>query len=269
MSVRLAEFEFVRRLVRERIGIALGEDHAYLVESRLAPMARDEGCDSVAEFIGLLMAGRREELQVRVAEALATHETSFFRDPAMFDVLGTVVLPMVLAKRGEGVIWSAACSTGQEPLSVAMLASGLFPELSPDRIRVIASDVSQETLARARRGRFGQLEVNRGLPANQLVRWFTRQGTEWQAKAELCQRIEWRLFNLIGSFEQAPRADVILLRNVMIYFEEASRKRILHSMHRCLAPDGWLFLGAAEMPNHTDSPFRMERHGSVTAWRPL
>lgn len=268
MSVRLAEFEYVRRLVRERIGIALGDDHAYLVESRLAPMARDEGCDSVAEFIGLLMAGRRDELQVRVAEALATHETSFFRDPALFDALGHDVLPALLARRGEVTLWSAACSTGQEPLSLAMLCAKIFPELAKDRVRIIASDVSGETLSRAKKARFGQLEVNRGLPASQLVRSFVRQGTEWLARPELLERIEWRLFNLIGSFDQAPRADVVLLRNVMIYFEEASRRRILQAMHRCMAPDGWLFLGAAEMPG-TDVPFRLERRGNVNAWRPL
>ncbi len=269
MSVRLAEFEYVRRLVRERIGIALGDDHAYLVESRLAPMARDQGCGSVAEFIGLLMAGRRDELQVQVAEALATHETSFFRDPALFDALGADVLPELLARRGEATLWSAACSTGQEPLSLSMLAAMRFPELAKDRVRIIASDVSHETLARAKRARFGQLEMNRGLPASQLVRWFVRQGTEWQARPEILERIEWRLFNLIGSFEQAPHVDVVLLRNVLIYFEEATRRRILKAMHRCLAADGWLFLGAAEMPGGADGLFRLERRGNVSAWRPI
>lgn len=245
MSVSVADVEFVRHLVHERSGIALGAEKGYLVEARLAPLAEREGVDSVSALIALVRA-RPSGLADDVTEALATNETSFFRDMHPFDALREEIIPEVVAARGGASpsVWCAATSTGQEPYSVAMLLASSFPHLT--RTSVLATDLSEDVLRRAAAGRYSQLEVNRGLPVTMLVEWFTRSGTDWQLSEKIRRMVTFRQLNLIRPLPTLGPFDIVLLRNVLIYFERAQKQAVLREVARTLRPGGYLLLGGAE-----------------------
>lgn len=252
------DFEFVRDLMLKSAAIVLETGKEYLVESRLAPLAHQEGFASLAELIDQLRKQPFNGLHWKIIEAMTTNETSFFRDVHPFEALKRAILPELLTKRAHERrlhIWCAASSSGQEPYSVAMLLREYFPTLASWTIRFIASDISTEMLARSREGRYSQLEVNRGLPATLLAKYFQRQGTEWQIKEELRQMIEFQQVNLAKTWPSLPPMDIILMRNVMIYFDVATRKAILNKIYRLLRPDGYLFLGGAETTMNLDDAF--------------
>jgi chemotaxis protein methyltransferase CheR len=265
-----ADFEYVRRLVRERAAIVLEDGKAYLAESRLVPVARREGFGSVAELIARIRDERFGPLHRKVVEAMATNETSFFRDVHPFDALRTAVLPDVLARRAAERtfhVWCAAASTGQEPYSVAMLLREHFPQLAGWTVRLLATDLSTDVLGRARAGRFTQLEVNRGLPAAHLVRYFERQGPHWVLGEEVRRMVEFRELNLAEPWPVLPPMDVVLLRNVLIYFDLDTKREILAKLRRVLRPDGWLFLGGAETTLNVDDAFERVQVGRASAYR--
>lgn len=252
------DFEFVRDLMLKSAAIVLEAGKEYLVESRLAPLAHQEGFASLAELIDQLRKQPFNGLHWKIIEAMTTNETSFFRDVHPFEALKRAILPELLTKRAHERrlhIWCAASSSGQEPYSVAMLLREYFPTLASWTIRFVASDISTDMLARSREGRYSQLEVNRGLPATLLVKYFQRQGTEWQIKEELRQMIEFQQVNLAKTWPSLPPMDIILMRNVMIYFDVATRKAILNKIYRLLRPDGYLFLGGAETTMNLDDAF--------------
>ncbi len=264
------DFEYVRRLVRERAAIVLEDGKAYLAESRLVPVAREEGFASVAELIARIRSERFGRLHRKVVEAMTTNETSFFRDVAPFEALRTVVFPELLARRAtERVlhVWCAAASTGQEPYSVAMLLREHFPELATWTVRLLATDLSTEVLARARAGRFTQLEVNRGLPASCLVRYFERDGAYWVLGEEVRRMVEFRELNLAEPWPPLPPMDVVLLRNVLIYFDLDTKRAVLGRLRRVLRADGWLFLGGAETTLNVDDAFERVQVGRASAYR--
>lgn len=239
MSVTAAEFELVRTLVRERSGIALGDGKEYLVEARLAPIAEREGVESVGELISLV---RRtpERYADTVTKALATNETSFFRDVHPFEAVRQLIADLGRTP----AIWCGAASTGQEPYSVAMVLATHFPQLTD--ARVLATDLSDDVLGRAARGRYSQLDVNRGLPAPMLVRWFTREGTEWQLADPVRERVTFRQLNLVRPLPAIGTFDIVLLRNVLIYFEPPMKQAVLESIATVLRPGGHLLLGGSE-----------------------
>ncbi len=264
------DFEYVRRLVRERAAIVLEDGKAYLAESRLVPVAREEGFASVAELIARIRSERFGRLHRKVVEAMTTNETSFFRDVAPFEALRTVGFPELLARRAtERVlhVWCAAASTGQEPYSVAMLLREHFPELATWTVRLLATDLSTEVLARARAGRFTQLEVNRGLPASCLVRYFERDGAYWVLGEEVRRMVEFRELNLAEPWPPLPPMDVVLLRNVLIYFDLDTKRAVLGRLRRVLRADGWLFLGGAETTLNVDDAFERVQVGRASAYR--
>jgi chemotaxis protein methyltransferase CheR len=250
-----ADFEYVRDLVRQRSARVLEADKAYLVETRLLPLAQEEGLPSVGALVARLGAGAAAGgLAQRVVEAMTINETSFFRDPPAFDAFREVVLPELLRRRAAERalrVWSAACSTGQEPYSLAML---LREHRAADGwdVRVLATDLSGAALERARRGRYSQLEVNRGLPAGLLVKWFQRQGLEWQLKDEVRRAVKFRALNLAAPWPALPPPDVVFLLNVLIYFDVPTKQRVLANVRRVLRPDGYLFLGGAETTLNLD-----------------
>lgn len=253
------DFAFVCRLVRDRSAIVLEAGKEYLVETRLSPVARRYKLGSVGELIARLRGPVEDELRTRVVEAMATTETSFFRDVAPFETLRAVVLPELLRARERErrlSVWSAACSTGQEPYSLAVLLRDHFPELATWQVSVLATDLSSEVLAKARAGRYTQLEANRGLPAAALVRHFRQVGAEWQLSDEVRRSVEFRELNLVRPWPPLPRMDLVLLRNVMIYFDVETKKSILSRVARLLNPDGYLVLGAAETTLNLDDSFR-------------
>ena len=253
------DFEFVYRLVRDRSAVVLEAGKEYLVEARLTPVARNLNLGSIADLIGQLRAGPDDGLRTRVVEALVTTETSFFRDHRPFETLRTTVIPDLIRSRANErrlEIWCAACSTGQEPYSLAILLREHFPVLLGWRVSILATDLSGEVLRRARGGKYTQLEVNRGLPAALLVKYFRQHGTEWELADGVRRAVEFREMNLGRPWPPLPRMDLVFLRNVMIYFDVDTKKAILGRVSRLLRPDGYLALGAAETTLNLDSSFR-------------
>ncbi len=258
MSIGSSEFDYIRSMVRAHSSIVLDNGKEYLVDQRLTPLAREEGFASIQELVGCLRAGAFNGLHLKVVEAMTTNETSFFRDIHPFQALRQAVLPDCISKRAAERklnIWCAACSSGQEPYSIAMLLQEYFPSLLSWNLRLIATDISRKMLARAQLGRFNQLEVNRGLPANLLVKYFTNQGIEWQIKDVIRKMIEFQVMNLTAPWPVSPAIDIVFMRNVMIYFDVDTKKRILGKVRQLLAPDGYLFLGGAETTLNLDESF--------------
>lgn len=244
-----ADFDYVCRLVRDRSGIVLESGKEYLVDARLTPVARQIDLGTVSDLVGRLRSGSDSGLAGRIVEAMVTTETSFFRDHHPFETLRTTVLPDLIrlrqTERRIGV-WFAACSTGQEPYSFALLVREHFPQLSGWRLDLLATDLSADALARARAGRYSQLEVNRGLPAALLVKYFRQHGATWELNEDVRRMVEFRELNLTRPWPALPTADLVFLRNVMIYFDVETKKAILGRAARVLRPDGYLLLGGAE-----------------------
>jgi chemotaxis protein methyltransferase CheR len=270
MSLTAVEFDFLRRLVREQSAIVLEPGKEYLIEARLAGLVRQEGAGSLQDLVGRLRTERAGPLHTQVVEAMTTNETLFFRDPQVWEALRTTVIPQLLERRRTERrldVWSAACSSGQEPYSLVMLVREHFPAAVGWDLRILATDLSTAVLERAEQGRFSQLEVNRGLPAALLVKYFDKHGMHWDARPELRQSVVFRPLNLDASWPLMPPLDLVLLRNVLIYFDAETRKAILGRVRRVLRPDGWLFLGAAENLLNVDDGFERVTVGRATCYR--
>jgi chemotaxis protein methyltransferase CheR len=255
MQMNQEVVEFVRNLIRERAGIDLDCSKDYLVFSRLEPVARAEGFDSIDEMIDILRRRPSSHLSTSIVDAMLTKETSFFRDTRPFDVLRDHIIPEVMQSRRKErtlSIWSAACASGQEPYSIAMLIKEHFPELLSWRLRILASDLSQAMISRSCAGRYSQLEVNRGLPARMLIKYFNENGMDWQISTEIRNMIEWRQINLCEPWINIPSMDIVFLRNVLIYLHMSAKKEILGRLRKVLRSDGYLFMGTAETTLNLD-----------------
>jgi len=259
MPIYSPNFEYIRELIGNRSGNAFNTDKEYLIESRLDSIARQEGFASVHEMITQLRTQRwNNQLHQKVVEAMLTTETSFFRDIPFFEALRKSVLPSLLEKRSTEKklnLWCAACSSGQEPYSIAILLREHFPTLANWTLTLTASDLSTEMLARAQEGRYSQFEVSRGLPTALLTKYYHQQGAKWQIKEEIRRMVEFRQINLIETWPSLPNIDIIFMRNVLIYFDTKTRKTILGKVRRSLKPDGYLFLGSAETTTNLDDRF--------------
>lgn len=266
MRVSYADFDYVRKMVYELSAISLDNSKDYLVEARLAPIVHREGLASVAELVASLRSGC-ERLRDDVVAAVATNETSFFRDVHPFEALGDVILPGVLAANGGQhlAMWSAAASTGQEAYSLAMLVRERFPAL--DDVTILATDLSADILDRARSGRFTHLEANRGLPARLLVKHFEQDGRDWLLKPDVRKMVTFRHHNLARPFVGVPRMDVILLRNVLIYFDTPTKAAVLREVARVLRPGGHLFLGTSETTYGIDDSYERVQVGKTVCYR--
>lgn len=264
------DFEFVRKLVLDRSAISLGPDKCYLVEARLQPIVRSEGLPTLHDLILRLRTDGTEALRRKVVEAMAIAETSFFRDAHCFDAIRKWILPELLERRIRERtlrIWSGACASGQEPYSVAMLLYDEFPRLMSWTVELVATDISRELIARAREGRYSQLEVNRGLPASHLVKHFERVGTEWRVKEHIRRMVRFSETNLAESWRIPRPVDLILLRNVLIYFQDDTKKGILAKVRDFLSPEGYLCLGTAETTLNLDDGFERVQLGPGVCYR--
>ena len=267
VSVTAADFEYVRRLVADESALSLSDDKEYLVHTRLVPVAEREGLQSVGELIAAVRAGE-PELRRQLVEALFTHETLFLRDGHPFEALRDVVMPERLRANGGRrlALWSAATSTGQEAYSLAMLCHRWVP--GPLELRLLATDLSAGALARARAGHFSELEVRRGLPGDLLRRYFSPRGRGWQISDELRAMVSFEQLNLARPFRRAVGSmDVVLLRNVLIYFQEPARAALVGEVASVLAPGGYLLLGGAEAIGTADGLFEPVRVGRTTLFR--
>jgi len=268
MSISASAFNFVRDLVRAESAIVLETGKEYLVESRLVALARDGGYRDVDAYVEDLALRRNPVALNQVVEALTTNETSWFRDSDPFTALRQTVFPELAKARPQRQIriWAAACSSGQEPYSILMTAQDT-PELAGWKVEMIASDLSQEMVDRARRGEYSQLEVNRGLPATTLVKHFERAGVNWRINPALAAQVQFRQLNLVRPFPPMGRFDVVFLRNVLIYFDLETKRDILRRVRQVMAPDGHLFLGAAEMTMGVDESWERVPAGRSSIYR--
>ncbi len=261
---------FVCGLVRDKSAIELEASKSYLIEARLGPLAKEHGFDSTSEFIRGLKEKRQPALEARVTEAMTTNETSFYRDIHPFDALRTTILPELCQNQSTQRslnIWSAACSTGQELYSIAMLVREHFPELSSWNVHLLGTDLAESVLQRAREACFSQIEVNRGLPAKLLAKYFERDGLNWRLSSEIRSLATFKQLNLIESWPVMPQMDVVFLRNVLIYFSPEIKKMILGKVRQIMAPHGILFLGAAETTMNLDDSFERVLVGSSAHYR--
>ncbi len=264
------DFTLIRTLVRQRSSIVLEAEKHYFAESRLTPLAAKEGFESLA---GMMETVRRQPdgpLSRKLVEAMAVRETMWFRDPKSFDTLRTELMPEIIAKRANLRrlnIWSAGCAGGQEVFSLVMLLREHFPVLADWNIQVIASDFSSLALAQANAGRYNQTEMNRGLPAPMLVKHFRKQGLEWQLDDDIRRRVTFREINLGRPWPTLPPMDLVLLRNVLIYFDHETKQGILKRLQRVLQPDGYLLLGGGETTMHLDPAYQVVSFGKAIGFR--
>lgn len=243
-------------------GIVLDESKVYLLEARLLPVAREEGESTLDGLCNLVRAAGGRRLRDKVVEALTTNETLFFRDVKPFEALEKFLIPELTKPRAGAHqlrFWCAACSTGQEPYSLAMLWREM--KIQGWQIDVLATDLADNVLERARAGRFQQLEVNRGLPAKYLVKYFHRDGMTWEIQPEIRGMIRWQKFNLKDSMAAMPQFDVVFCRNVLIYFDLQTKRGILTNIRKVLRPGGYLILGASETTLNVDDTYIRKQVG--------
>jgi len=253
------DYDYLRALLKERSGLDLSADKQYLVESRLAPLARRVGLTGIPDLVQKMKGGGAAALVTDVVEAMTTNETFFFRDKVPFDHLTGTILPALLparAARRSLRIWSAASSTGQEPYSIAMCLKEKAAELAGWRIEIVATDLSQEVLEKSKAGIYSQFEVQRGLPIQLLVKYFTQKGELWQINADIRAMVQHRQLNLLQDFTHLGKFDIIFCRNVLIYFDLATKLTIFERLAKMMEPDGMLMLGAAETVVGVTDAFR-------------
>ncbi len=242
------EFDFISTMLKQKSGLTLTEDKGYLLETRLQPVARANGMQTANELIAKLRSNPPSALVYQVVESMTTNESMFFRDTKPFDHLKTVVLPALKAANKSGVrIWSAACSTGQEPYSIAMTLKEEAFKYPGMKFEIYATDLAEKVLERSRTGIYSQFEVQRGLPIMLLMKYFQqRPNNMWEIKDELKSMVKFTAGNLLESYALMGRFDIIFCRNVLIYFDEKTKTDVLERMASILNPPGYLFLGGAE-----------------------
>jgi chemotaxis protein methyltransferase CheR len=241
------DFEILSSFLRRRSGLSVTQEKSRLAENRLKPIAIRRGFRDVGALVRALESPD-DELGREVAEAMTTYDTSFFRDPALFRALRETIFPSLATARERSRklrIWCAGCSTGEEPYSVAMAADG-SSQLADFKIGILATDVSLTAVERAAAGVFTQYEVMRGLPVRMLGKYFVKEGEDWRVARSIRDGVKFRVFNLLDSFESLGEFDIVFCRNVLIYFDQATKSQVLGKLARVLARDGYLVLGEAE-----------------------
>ena len=242
------DYEYLRKLLKDRSGLDLSADKQYLIESRLLPLSRKSGLASISELVQK-MKGGSADITTQVVEAMTTNETFFFRDKVPFDHFRDSIMPEILQARASRKtlrIWCAAGSTGQEPYSLAMCLKEMGAALAGWRVEILATDLSQEVLEKSRAGIYSQFEVQRGLPIQMLVKYFKQTGELWQINPDIRAMVQHRQLNLLHDFSQLGVFDVIFCRNVLIYFDQDTKINIFNRLAKTTEPDGFLVLGAAE-----------------------
>ena len=243
------DFELYKSLLHKNSGLTIGPDKTYLLESRLTPIAKKWGYNSLEDMTQALHKKRDDKLITQIIEAMATNETLFFRDLKPFKLFEEVVLPHMLENRRAGQpikVWCTAASTGQEPYSLAMVLKDNEDKLKGRKCEILATDISSLALDKAREAKYTQFEVQRGMSVQYLMKYFTQDGDKWRLKDEIRNMVKLDYFNLLGDMNRLGTFDVIFCRNVLIYFDEETKRQVLENIARRLTADGFLFLGGAE-----------------------
>ncbi|MBB3204856.1 chemotaxis protein methyltransferase CheR [Rhodopirellula rubra] len=268
-----ADFDYLAKLVLDRSAIVLEPSKSYLLESRLNPVARENGFDSIGELADALRKPNCRKLVDEVVDAMTTNETSFYRDIHPFELLKKTLLPELIEKRSKEkrlTIWSNACSSGQEVYSVAMMIREHFPQLSDWDVRLRATDLSSDILERAEKGIFNQTEINRGLPMQLLMKYFHREGVHWRINDDIRAMVRFDSVNLIENWPATlTGVDVVFLRNVLIYFTPDTKREILAKVRRRIRDDGCLFLGGSENTMNLTNEFERVQVDRTVYYRPI
>lgn len=260
-------FAFLQRHVYDESGIVLDAGKRYLLQARLLPLVQENGLSCLNDLCALLRATTSTPLHGQVVEAMTTNETYFFREPTHYEALRNVVVPELLELRGgmrKLSFWSAAASSGQEAYSLAMML--LDMGLAGWNIEILGTDLSPRVLKQARSGRYSQLEVNRGLPATSLVRYFRRVGLDWEIREDLRRMVRFQTLDLRSSMKSLGPFDVVFCRNVLIYFDDVTRRSILDQIHDCMFRSGKLFLSSTESAIPASDRFRRETVGNTVIY---
>jgi chemotaxis protein methyltransferase CheR len=272
MACSDSDYAYLRQLVLAQSANLIDPSRNGLFETRLTPIARLAGAADLQDFVGLLRVDRSTQLHRAVAEAMTINETSFFRDGKPFDALRDTILPALIAKNAATRrlrIWSAASSTGQEAYSLAMTVCEHFPELARWNVKIIGTDISRQVREYAERGRYRRMEVNRGLPARMLVKYLVRDGEEWEVASKVRSLCEFQHANLCAPLPPLPVFDLVLLRNVLLYFPQQDRSCVFSDVYRQIAPGGYLLLGAAEQAEDSTNLFHAEFAKDCYYYRPV
>lgn len=267
-----SDYAYLRELVLEQSANRIDPSRNALFDVRLKPIARLAGATGLKDFVKILKADRAPHLHRAVAEAMTVNETSFFRDLKPFEMLRETIFPRLIDRRREQRqlrIWSAASSTGQEAYSLAMLLAEHFPELAWWDVKIIGTDISKHVIDYAQRGRYRRLEVNRGLPARMLLKYLVRDGEEWEVAARIRSMCEFQYANLCAPLPKLPVFDLVMLRNVLIYFPPQDRNDLFKAVHRQMAADGCLVLGNAEQTEDSSDLFEVEFASNSYCYRPV
>ncbi len=258
--MNVTDFELIAQILKERSGLALNKEKAYLLESRLNPVARKWNFSGFDELAQAIRTKKDEALLVDVTEAMTTNESFLLRDQKPIDQFNDIVLPHQLEARAAKRsfrIWSAACSSGQEPYTLAMLLKEQADKLAGWRVEIVATDLSNDILDKAKEGLYSQFEVQRGLPISLLVKHFSQVGDRWQIDDSLRKMVRFQQLNLLGNLSSLGKFDVVFCRNVLIYFDTPTKTRVLDGIADLLPPDGFLYLGGAETVLGTTDRFQI------------
>jgi chemotaxis protein methyltransferase CheR len=272
MACTESDYAYLRELVLKQSANLIDPSRNSLFDAKLIPVVRRAGMSNLHEFVRLLQSERPAHLHRAVAEAMTINETSFFRDVKTFNLLRETILPAIVERR-RGVrrlrIWSAASSTGQEAYSIAMMLAEHFPETAYWDVKILGTDISQRVVEYAQTGRYRRLEVNRGLPARMLLKYMTRYEEEWEVSPRLRAMCDFQQINLCAPLPPLPVCDLVLLRNVLLYFSQQDRTQVFRAIHRLTAVDGSLLLGNAEQAEESTHLFQAEFSGDTFFYRPV
>ena len=266
------DYEYLRGVVLEQSANLVDRSRNALFDTKLTPIAHRSGAANLKDFVDMLKAEKPAHLHRAVAEAMTINETSFFRDIALFEMLRQVVFPQLIEQRRERRrlrIWSAASSTGQEAYSLAMTIAEYFPDLAHWDVKIIGTDISRQVVDYAQKGSFRRLEVNRGLPARMLLKYLVKDGEKWEVVPRIRAMCEFRYANLCAPLQELPVFDLVMLRNVLLYFSQYDRRILFDEIHRKLAHDGYLLLGNAEQAEDSTNLFEVEFAANCYFYRPI
>jgi chemotaxis protein methyltransferase CheR len=267
-----SDYTYLRELVLAQSANLIDPSRNALFDTRLTPIARVAGATNLEGLVNILRVDRPAYLHRAVAEAMTINETSFFRDVKPFDALRFNVIPRLIEQNRDTRtlrIWSAASSTGQEAYSVAMLLAEYFPELAQWDVKIVGTDISRQVVDYAKRGRYRRIEVNRGLRATLLMKYFERDGDEWEIGAGLRALCDFQVANLCAPLPPLPSFDLVMLRNVLLYFPQQDRSCVFGDVHRQMKPEGYLVLGNAEQAEDSTNLFEAEFASGCYFYRPV
>ena len=267
-----SDYAYLRELVLAQSANLIDPSRNALFETRLTPIVRLAGASNLKDFVNILKSDKPTHLHRAVAEAMTINETSFFRDLRPFEMLRETILPQLIEQRRDMRrlrIWSAASSTGQEAYSLAMLVAEHFPELAGWDVKIFGTDISRYVVEYAQRARYRRLEVNRGLPARMLLKYMVRDGEEWEVSERIRSMCKFQSVNLCAPLPKLPEFDLVMLRNVLLYFTQQDRGLLFREVYRKMAPDGYLVLGNAEQAEDSTNLFEVEFASNCYCYRPV